>query len=80
MTKVQTTNPKNGKSVTVRVNDRGPFTRGRDVDLSYAAAKEIDMIQAGVLPVDVVVLEPNPEAPSEITLEDTSSDSSITIR
>lgn len=74
------TNPKNGKSVTVRVNDRGPFTRGRDVDLSYAAAKEIDMLRAGVIPVDVVVLEPNTEMPSEITLEDTSSDSSITIR
>jgi rare lipoprotein A (peptidoglycan hydrolase) len=74
------TNPKNGKSVTVRVNDRGPFTRGRDVDLSYAAAKEIGMIQAGVIPVEVVVLDTITEMPSEITLEDTSSDSSITIR
>jgi hypothetical protein len=74
------TNPKNGKSVTVRVNDRGPFTRGRDVDLSYAAAKEIDMLRAGVIPVDVVVVEPLTEMPSEITLEDTASDSSITIR
>jgi len=58
-TTLKVTNPKNGKSVTVRVNDRGPFTRGRDVDLSYAAAKEIDMIQAGVLAVEVLVLPPS---------------------
>jgi len=41
----------------VRVNDRGPFNRGRDIDLSYAAAKEIGMLAAGVLPVQVEVLE-----------------------
>lgn len=74
------TNPKNGKSVTVRVNDRGPFIRGRDVDLSYAAAKEIGMIQAGVIPVEVVIIDPLSEFEAEITLEDTRSDSSITIR
>lgn len=53
---LKVTNPKNGKSVIVRVNDRGPFTRGRDVDLSYAAAKEIGMVQAGVIPVEVQIL------------------------
>ena len=51
------TNPQNSKSVIVRVNDRGPFNRGRDIDLSYAAAKEIGMLAAGVLPVQVEVLE-----------------------
>lgn len=56
---LKVTNPKNGKTVTVRVNDRGPFTRGRDVDLSYAAAKEIGMIQAGVIPVEVVIIPPD---------------------
>jgi len=58
------TNPRNGKTVTVRVNDRGPFSRGRDVDLSYAAAKEIGMIQAGVIPVEVVILPPD-ETPED---------------
>ncbi|MDD4309916.1 MAG: septal ring lytic transglycosylase RlpA family protein [Candidatus Cloacimonetes bacterium] len=50
------TNPKTGQSVTVRVNDRGPFTRGRDLDLSYAAAKELGMLAAGVIPVEVTIL------------------------
>jgi len=54
-------NPKTGQSVTVRVNDRGPFTRGRDIDLSYAAAKEIGMLAAGVVPVEVIII------PEEIT-------------
>lgn len=57
-TKLIVTNPKNGKAVVVRVNDRGPFTRGRDIDLSYAAAQEIGIIRAGVAPVEVVVLHP----------------------
>ncbi len=47
------TNPRNGKSVTVRVNDRGPFIRGRHLDLSYAAAREIGMLKAGVIKVEV---------------------------
>ncbi|NLO10929.1 MAG: septal ring lytic transglycosylase RlpA family protein [Candidatus Cloacimonetes bacterium] len=55
---LKVTNPKNGKSVVVRVNDRGPFTRGRDIDLSYAAAQEIGMLQAGVIPVEVQVIPP----------------------
>jgi len=53
------TNPRNGKSVTVRVTDRGPFVRGRDIDLSYAAAEQIGMLQAGVLPVEVVIIPPS---------------------
>lgn len=40
----------------MRVNDRGPFNRNRDIDLSYAAAKEIDMLAAGVLPVEVEIM------------------------
>ncbi|MFD1329271.1 septal ring lytic transglycosylase RlpA family protein [Mycoplana ramosa] len=46
-TKVKVTNSNNGKSVVVRINDRGPFIRGRVLDLSKAAASEIGMIGAG---------------------------------
>ncbi|MHB0951039.1 MAG: septal ring lytic transglycosylase RlpA family protein [Allorhizobium sp.] len=46
-TKLKVTNAKNGKSVVVRINDRGPFIRGRVLDLSKAAAQNIGMIQAG---------------------------------
>lgn len=52
-------NPKNGKSIQVRVNDRGPFSSGRDIDLSYAAAKEIGLILPGVAEVEVYVLHPD---------------------
>jgi rare lipoprotein A len=51
-------NPKNGKSIQVRVNDRGPFKHGRDLDLSYAAAKEIGLILPGVAKFEVYVLHP----------------------
>lgn len=57
-TQLVVTNPDNGKSVEVRVNDRGPFVRGRDIDLSYAAAKEIGIILQGVAPVEVMVIHP----------------------
>lgn len=50
-TLVQVKNLANGKTTTVRINDRGPFVTGRIIDLSYAAAKEIDMIQSGVAQV-----------------------------
>lgn len=56
-TYVVVTNLKNGKSVIVRINDRGPFIRGRIIDLSYAAAKVIDMVGPGVVPVKVEILE-----------------------
>jgi rare lipoprotein A len=46
-TKLRVTNPANGKSVIVRINDRGPFARGRVIDLSKAAAAEIDLVQRG---------------------------------
>ncbi len=47
-TRLRVTNPDNGKSVIVIVNDRGPFIAGRDLDLSYGAAREIDHIGKGV--------------------------------
>jgi rare lipoprotein A len=54
--RVRVTNKLNGKSVIVRINDRGPYARGRVIDLSYAAARAIDMIDRGVVPVLVEVL------------------------
>ncbi len=47
-TKIRVSNTHNGKSVVVRVNDRGPFVRGRILDLSKGAAKEIGLIGSGV--------------------------------
>lgn len=52
-TLVKVVNKRNGKSVVVRVTDRGPYGKGKIVDLSYAAAREIDMIRAGIVTVDV---------------------------
>ncbi len=50
------TNLRNNKSVTVRINDRGPFVKDRVIDLSYAAAKVVGMIDTGTAPVRVEVL------------------------
>lgn len=55
-THVMVTNLNNGKSITVRINDRGPFVKGRVIDLSYAAAKALDMIGPGVVPVRIEVI------------------------
>lgn len=55
-TLVRVTNPLNGKSVQVRVNDRGPFTAGRVADLSHAAARQIDMLRAGVAHVRLEIV------------------------
>lgn len=54
---VRVTNITNGKSVTVLVNDRGPFVKGRIIDLSYAAARAVDMIRSGTAPVVVEVMD-----------------------
>jgi rare lipoprotein A len=51
--RVEVTNLKNGRKVRVRINDRGPFKRGRIIDLSYAAAKRIGMLARGVVRVRV---------------------------
>ncbi|MHA6492574.1 septal ring lytic transglycosylase RlpA family protein [Pseudomonas borbori] len=50
---VLVTNLRNDKSVIVRINDRGPYARGRIIDLSEKAAAQIDMLRAGVVPVRV---------------------------
>ena len=61
------TNLDNGRSVVVKINDRGPYTRGRIIDLSPRAADELDMKDAGVVPV---VIEPllNQAAPTTLTI------------
>lgn len=46
-TNIKVTNQKNGKSVVVRINDRGPFIKGRILDLSKASAKHIGMVRSG---------------------------------
>lgn len=55
-TRVRVTNVRNGRSVIVTINDRGPFIRGRIIDLSTAAARSIGMIGSGIAPVRVEVL------------------------
>ena len=55
-TQVRVTNQNNGRSVVVRINDRGPFVDGRIIDLSRAAAGQIGMIDAGVVPVTLEIL------------------------
>ena len=57
-TMVRVTNLNNGKSTTVRITDRGPFVDNRIIDLSLAAAREIDSVGPGVVPVRVEVLTP----------------------
>ncbi len=55
-TMVKVTNLNNGKTTTVRITDRGPFVDNRIIDLSLAAAREIDSIGPGVVPVRLEVL------------------------
>ena len=56
-TKVKVTNIKNGKSVIVRINDRGPFSKNRELDLSYSAFKEISSISNGLVKITYEVVE-----------------------
>lgn len=56
-TRVRVTNTQNGKSVVVRINDRGPFAKGRVIDLSSSAFKSIAYLGAGVVPVRVQVID-----------------------
>ncbi len=66
---VRVTHLENGRSVVVKVNDRGPFVGDRIIDLSYTAAHKLGMIRSGTAPVEIRVLEPGEEthAPSLTT-------------
>ncbi len=55
-TQVKVTNVNNGRSVVVRINDRGPFVAGRIIDLSAAAARTLGLVQSGVAPVRLQIL------------------------
>jgi rare lipoprotein A len=57
---VRVTNLQNGRSIVVRVNDRGPFVGNRIIDLSYTAAAKLDMLRNGTAMVEVRSLEPLP--------------------
>ena len=58
-TLVEVTRLDNTRKVVVRITDRGPFTKGRIIDLSRAAAKELDMVQVGLARVRIRVLRPS---------------------
>ena len=57
-TKVRVVNLANGKSEIVTINDRGPYIRGRIIDVTVGVAKRLDFLRRGVVPVKVEVLEP----------------------
>lgn len=59
---VRVTNLTNGKSVDVRINDRGPYVDGRIIDLTPASAKQIDMLTSGIANVDLILIF-EPEIP-----------------
>ena len=63
-TVVRVTNLENGRDVVVKINDRGPFIRGRIIDLSYASARSIDLIRTGTAKVKVEVIS-SPSARSD---------------
>lgn len=56
---VRVTHMGNGRSIVVKVNDRGPFAHNRIIDLSYAAAAKLNMLGAGTAPVEIAVVTPD---------------------
>jgi len=66
---VMVTNLENGRSIELKVNDRGPFVKGRIIDLSYAAARMLDMHEQGTALVKVEVIGSAPEMVQRYTLQ-----------
>ena len=66
-TKVRVENLSNGRSVVVRINDRGPFSGGRVIDLTQGAAQKIGMIKSGVASVKVTVVGGKGKLPGNCT-------------
>lgn len=56
-TRVQVTNLRNGRKVLVRINDRGPFVKGRIIDLAYGAARKIGLHHSGVARVQLKIIK-----------------------
>jgi rare lipoprotein A len=69
---VRVTNLQNGRSVVVRVNDRGPFVGNRIIDLSYTAASKLDMLRNGTAMVEVRSLDAAPAPETPITAADSA--------
>ncbi|MCP8899401.1 septal ring lytic transglycosylase RlpA family protein [Gilvimarinus xylanilyticus] len=67
---VRVTHLENGRSVVVRVNDRGPFHEGRIIDLSYAAAQRLGISQTGTGPVEVEIVMPGDTPPPPLKPDD----------
>ncbi len=73
---VRVTNLRNGRSVVVRVNDRGPFHDGRIIDLSYAAALKLDVVATGTAPVEIVALSVDGDTTNSAPAETVAADAS----
>ena len=77
-TKAKVTNLENTKSVDVRINDRGPHVKGRDIDVSPAAAKKLGITKSGIAPVKIEAKLPSSKTPtrseSSSTSEETAHD------
>jgi rare lipoprotein A len=69
-TLVRVENTRNGKSVVVRINDRGPFVGNRIIDLSHKAARNLEMIGAGTADVRLTIINPDPEYNREVYLQE----------
>lgn len=84
---VRVTNVENGRSIIVRVNDRGPFKHSREIDLSYAAAHQLRLIKKGSGLVDVEAINPdafsssqnNPVTPAQPAIAASAENSNATI-
>jgi rare lipoprotein A len=67
-TRVEVTNLSNGKSVQVRINDRGPYIRGRSIDLSRGAARKLGMVKSGVNKVRIKPLPAHGSRDSKVAV------------
>lgn len=65
---VKVVNKKNGKSVTVRINDRGPYIDNRIIDLSKKAAEQLEMIQSGTTTVVLILLKSDSKITKDLTV------------
>ena len=77
---VEVLNQDNGRRLVVRVNDRGPFVRGRILDLSYAAARELGMIGPGTARIELRVLGPDPANVSAVHAGTTATAGGYTVQ
>ena len=73
---MRVTSLKTGKSIVVRVNDRGPFHDGRVIDLSYVAAKKLGVHAAGIMPVEIEVITPDHDPGIKVKVTETYSPAS----